>query len=69
MERDNIKEDDVSSGRSIRASWEAFANEKNIDGGSSVEAADNKLNNVNNTNHPHNRGSSEAGVNRTRNSE
>lgn len=45
-----------------------FANEKNIDSGGSVQAADNKLNNVNNTNHPRNRGSNKAGVNRRSNS-
>lgn len=68
LERDYIKEDNVSSGLSIRASWEALANEKNIDSGSSVEAADNKLNNVNNTNHPLNSSLNKTGVNRTRNS-
>lgn len=67
-ERDNIKEDNVSSGHSIRAGWEAFTYEKNIDSDSSA-AADNKLDNVNNTNHPNNRGSNQNGVNRTTNSE
>lgn len=47
---------------------QAFANEKNIEPGCGT-AADNKLDNVNNTNHPHNRGSNKAGVNRTTNLE
>lgn len=41
---------------------QAFANEKNIEPGCGA-AADNKLDNVNITNHPHNRGSNKAGVN------
>lgn len=65
-ERDNIKGNNASSGLSVTASWEAFANEKNIEPDCGA-AADNKLNNVNNTNHPHNRGSNKAGVNRTTN--
>lgn len=63
-ERDNIKGNNASSGLSVRLSLM----KKNIEPGCGT-AADNKLDNVNNTNHPHNRGSNKAGVNRTTNLE
>ena len=63
--RKNIKEDDVSSGHSIRASWERFADEKYIERCSRVVIADNRLNNVNNTNHLHNGGLNNIWIKRT----